>query len=39
MNSRWSQAVNFNNFQLYKKRQEGSMEESSAREAIEALST
>ena len=35
--SRKSQAVHFNNFQLYKKKQEGSMEESGAREAAEVL--
>ena len=34
--SRKSQAVHFNNFQLYKGRQEGSMEESGDREAVEA---
>ena len=35
--SRKSQAVDFNNFQLYKRRLEESRKESAAREAVEAL--
>ena len=35
--SRKSQAVYFNNFQLYKRRQDGSVEEFSSRETMEAL--
>ena len=34
---RKSQAVHFNNFQLYKRRREGSMEKSGDREAMETL--